>query len=345
MTEINRQWCVGAPKEDRAGLSLVPGHFVRGEGRKPAAAEGDVVVRAFYFSPDPMNHAWIRGIPGKFEALPVGAVMRGGIAGRVVESRNPAWKVGDGVTGFLEWADYSVAPGGIDYMGVPLQRIPQGVDLASGLTALGMTGICAYLGFTEIGKPDPGDTVLVSGASGGIGSIAGQIARIAGAARVVGVAGGAEKCKLVLGLGFDDVIDYKAGNLAGQFADKLPGGINIFFDNVGGEILDAAFLHMAQRGRIVVCGGFSHYTDKPVPIHNHIQIAINSLTMAGFFYFDHVKKWPEARERLGRWLTAGKIRELLDIEAGFDAVPKAAIGQFAGGVKGRKLIRIAEDRA
>lgn len=324
-------------------MSLTPGHFSSGKGEIPVAGEGDVLVRAVYFSPDPMNHAWTRGMPGKFEARPVGAVMRGGIAGRVVESRNPAWKVGDGVTGFLDWADYSVAPSGHDHMGVPLQRIPDGVDLASGLTALGMTGICAYLGYTEIGKPDPGDTVVVSGASGGIGSIAGQIARIAGARRVIGVAGGSEKCGLVMGLGFDDVIDYKAGNLTAQLAEKVPEGINIFFDNVGGEILDAALLHMAHGGRIVVCGGFSHYTENPVPITNHIQLAINSLTMAGFFYFDHVKKWPEARERLGRWLAERKIRELLDIEEGFDTVPHAAIGQFTGGVKGRKLIRITDE--
>jgi len=338
---MNRQWTVGSPSSDPGGLCLVPGHFVSGESAMPTPDDGQFVVRAVYFSPDPMNHAWVRGMPGKFDPLPPGSVMRGGIAGRVVASRHPQWKPGDGASGFLDWADYSVT-GGVDYMGVPLERIPAGVDLASGLSALGMTGLCAWLGLTEIGRPQPGDTVLVSGASGGIGSMAGQIAKLY-SARTVGIAGGAEKCRLASQRGFDAVVDYKSPDLAGQIARACPRGADVFFDNVGGALLDAALVNMADHGRIVICGAVAHYGAAPTPIFNHMQLAMRSLTMQGFFYFNLTSRWPEGRARLTQWLKDGSIRETLDVAEGFQSVPDVAIGQFHGGVKGRKLIRIADD--
>jgi NADPH-dependent curcumin reductase CurA len=286
-----------------------------------------------------MSHAWVRGLPGKFDPLPVGAVMRGGIAGRVVASRLEGWNMGDQVTGFLDWADYSVS-NGVDYMGVPLERVPVQVPLASGLSAMGMTGICAWIGLSDIGRPIPGDTVLVSGASGGIGSLAGQIAKVLGA-RTVGIAGGLEKCALVTGLGFDAVVDYKASGLTEQIAKACPDGANVFFDNVGGPLLDAALLNMANNGRIVICGALAHYGAQPTPIFNHMQLAMRSLSMQGFFYFSQTHRWAEARARIAQYLSNGSIRDPLDIAEGFDTVPEVAISQFAGGVKGRKLIHIA----
>ncbi len=343
---LNRQWCVGDAGESEnhpqlRGLSLTREHFLFSEDTVPEIREGELLIRAVYFSPDPMNHAWVRGMPGKFDPIPVGDVMRGGIAGRVVESKNPAWQVGEGVTGFLDWADYSVSDG-TDHLGVPLQRVPPGLDLASGLTALGMTGLCAYLGISEIGKPSPGDTVLVSGASGGIGSLAGQVARLAGS-YVVGIAGGAAKCEMVRNLGFDDVVDYRAPDFQDSLATACPRGIDVFFDNVGGSLLDAALVNMAHGGHIVICGGTAHYAENPPGIFNHIQLAMRAVTMSGFFYFDHLAEWPKGRDRLAGWLRDGLIREALDIEEGFDAVPQAALSQFQGGVTGRKLIRIADD--
>ncbi len=339
---MNRQWCVGrADNDDQGGLSLTPGHFDYRESPPPSPADGEIVVRAVYFSPDPMNHAWVRGMPGKFDPIPVGNVMHGGIAGRVVESAHPDWRVGDGVTGFLDWADYSVCDG-TDRMGMPLQRVPQGVDLASGLTALGMTGLCAYLGLANIGKPKPGDTVLVSGSSGGIGSLAGQLARIAGA-RVIGIAGGAAKCRMVSDLGFDAVVDYRAGDLSDQLAQACPDGIDVFFDNVGGEALDSALANMAHGGRIVICGAIAHYGDTPAGIFNHLQIAMRSLTMGGFFYFDHVDEWPKARARMANFVKDGLVCEIFDIEEGFETTPDAAIAQFQGGGAGRKLIKVSSD--
>jgi len=337
----NRQWTVGRPDHDPGGLCLTRGHFVPADAPVPAPRDGQLLIRTVYLSPDPMNHAWVRGMPGKFDALSPGSTMRGGIAGRVVASRHPDWQVGDGVTGFLDWADHALSDG-TDHMGVPLARVPHGIGLASGLSALGMTGICAWLGLVEIGRLAAGDTVLISGASGGIGSMAGQIARALDA-RTIGIAGGAEKCALVAAAGFDAVVDYRAPDLVGQIEAAFPNGVNLFFDNVGGPLLDAALLTMATGGRIVICGTTAHYGAAPTPIHNHLQLAMRSLTMQGFFYFAMADRWPAARLQLEAWLRDGVIRETLDIAEGFDSVPDIAIGQFAGGVKGRKLIRIAAD--
>ena len=337
----NRQWTVGHPGKDPGGLCLTHGHFVPADGAVPTPGDGQLVIRAVYLAPDPMNHAWVRGMPGKFDPLPQGSVMRGGVAGRVVASRHPHWKPGDGVAGFLDWADYSLSHG-IDHMGMPLERVPADVSLASGLSALGMTGLCAWLGLAAFGRPLPGDTVLVSGASGGIGSMAGQIAKLFGA-RAVGIAGGADKCAAALRFGFDAAVDYKSPDLAGQIANECPRGADVFFDNVGGPLLDAALVNMADHGRIVICGAVAHYGAAPTPIFNHMQLALRSLTMQGFFYFNLANRWPEGRARLAQWLKDGSIRDTVDITEGFHSVPDVAIKQFAGGGTGRKLIRIAQE--
>ena len=341
----NRRWQVAKSPDSgglagSGGLALTADIFGRGETAIPVPGPGELLVRSVYFSPDPMNHAWVRGIPGKFAGIAVGDPMKGGIAGRVVASNHPEWKAGDGVTGFLEWQDYVVSDG-TDRLATPLQRVPAGVSLASGLATLGMTGLCAWLGVTEIGRTHPGDTVLVSGASGAIGSIAGQVARLAGA-RVIGIARGTAKCEAVRSLGFDDVIDFSEGDLAANITRLAPKGIDVYFDNVGGPMLDAALVNLAHGARIVICGATAHYSG-PTPITNHLMLALSGASMTGFYYFDHIARWPEGRERLGRWLADGSIRELLDVAEGFEAVPAAALAQFSGGNTGRKLVRIADD--
>lgn len=339
-SETNRLWRVGRPNDDiSGGMALVRGHFERGEGSIPEVRDGQVLVQAEYFSPDAMNHAWVRGMPGKFDPLAPGTTMRGGIAGTVVKSRNGDWAEGTRVTGFLDWADYSVSDG-TDHMGVPLQRIPDGVATASGLVTLGMSGVCAWLGLAHFLHTRPGDTVLISGASGGIGSVTGQLVPLFGA-RPVGIAGGREKCEAALASGFDAVVDYKAEDLPGQVSRACPEGVDIYFDNVGGALLDAALVNMSHGGQVLICGGTAHYGAQPEPIYNHIHLAMRSLTMRGFFYFDHVDLWDEARRRLAHWLQEGRIREWLDIDEGFESVPEAALAGFHGGVKGRKLVHIA----
>ncbi len=273
MTGTNRQWCVARPHEGTGlgGMSLSHDHFALNETAIPVPADGQLLIRSVYFSPDPMNHAWVRGVPGRFDPIPVGAPMRGGIAGRVVASRHPGFKVGDGVTGFLDWSDYCLSDG-TDHTGTPLQRVPDGVPLASGLGALGMTGLCAWLGLADIGKPQPGDTVVVSGASGAIGSMAGQLAKLWGT-RVIGTARGKAKCEMVMGLGFDAVIDQTSEDMVARLGELCPNGINVFFDNVGGPVLDAALLNMASRGRIVICGATAHYDGKAT-ISHHTMLAV-----------------------------------------------------------------------
>lgn len=339
MSNTNRAWRVGQPNDDTVGgMALVRGHFERSEADKPSPGEGQLVVKAEYFSPDAMNHAWVRGMPGKFDPLAPGTIMRGGVAGTVVESRNPAFPEGTRVTGFLDWADYSLSDG-TDHMGVPLQVIPEGIETHSGLVTLGMSGVCAWLGLFHFSHPKPGDDILVSGASGAIGSIVGQLVPLVGG-RAIGIAGGPEKCAAALDAGFDAMVDYKAPDLVGQIAEACPDGVNIFFDNVGGDLLSSALVNMAHFSQIMICGGTAHYGAHPAPIYNHIHLAMQSVNMRGFFYFDHVDLWGEARARLGEFLKSGRIREWMDIAEGFDATPDAALAGFSGGTKGRKLVRL-----
>ncbi len=341
MTEINRQWCVAdAPGSD--GMALSRAQFAYCETEIPALQKGEVLIRNVYFSCDPMNHAWVKGMGDRFSAIPVDSPMRGGVAGRVIASRHPDFRKGDAVTGFLEWSDYAIT-GSLDLTGTPLQRIPKGFSLVSGLATLGMTGLCAYFGVADIGKPKLGDTMVVSGAAGAIGTVAGQLGRIAGA-RVIGIAGGPEKCGLLTGeLGFAAAIDYKAEDVNSRLQALCPNGIDVFFDNVGGAILDCALANMARGGRIVICGGISGYNAPAAGLHNHLMLAIQGCTMGGFFYFDRVGRFGEGVARLARWLKTGAIKEILTVAEGFEAVPDAALGQFAGTNKGKQLVKIADD--
>lgn len=339
--DVNRQWVV-ADAAGGNGLGLTRDQFEYRETTVPEIGDGEMLVRSVYFSCDPMNHAWVKGLEERFTAIPVGAPMCGGVAGRVVTSRHPDFKPGDAVTGFMEFADY-VATGPMDRTGTALQRIPDGFSLASGLATLGMNGLCAYFGMGDFGHVKPGDTVVVSGAAGAIGSVAGQLARLSGA-RVIGIAGGPKKCAMLTGeLGFDAAIDYKAEDVMARMAALCPDGIDVFFDNVGGAILDAALANMAHGGRIVICGGIATYNAPGPGLQNHMALAMRACTMSGFFFFDYVARFAEGVKRLGALMKAGQIKEVLDVAEGFDAYPEAALGQFEGRNIGKQLVKIAED--
>ncbi|MBI1181498.1 MAG: zinc-binding dehydrogenase [Alphaproteobacteria bacterium] len=341
MTQVNRQWCV-ADAPGSAGLGLTREQFEYRESAVPEPAEGEVLIRNVYFSCDPMNHAWVKGMEERFVAIPVGQPMCGGVSGRVMKSRHPDFKEGDAVTGFLEFADYTTT-GAFDRTGTPLQRIPDGFSLASGLATLGMTGLCAYFGMTDFGRPRLGDTVVVSGAAGAIGTVAGQLAKLCGA-RVIGIAGGSRKGAMLRDdLGFDATIDYKNEDVPARLAALCPDGIDVFFDNVGGAILDAALANMAHGGRLVICGGIAGYNSQAPGLQNHMALAMRGCTMSGFFFFDYVGRFREGVDRLARWMNAGQVKEVLDVADGFDTVPEAALGQFAGANMGKQLVRIADD--
>lgn len=340
MSNDNRQWFV-AQASTSEGIRLEKACFGQRIVARPEPGPGEILIRNHYFACDPMNHAWVKGLEARFEPIPVGGVMRGGVAGRVVATHHPDFAIGDAVTGFLDWADYTTSNGS-DYTGTPLQRVPQDLPLASGLATLGMTGHCAYFGLFDIGRPKPGDTVVVSGAAGAIGTVALQLARLS-SCRTIGIAGGETKCRyLQEALGADATIDYKAESVSDRLTDLCPQGIDVFFDNVGGPILDAALARLARGARVVICGGIAGYNSEVAGLQNHLMLAIQGASMAGFFYFDHVHRLAEANARLAGWLRSGAVQEVLDVAEGFDAVPEAALGQFVGKNLGKQLVRIAE---
>ena len=338
MDEISRQWVLtDAP--GKVGMQLETAQFGRREVSIPEPADGEVLIRNVFFACDPINHAWVKGLGGHLKPLPPDSPMCGGTAGRVIASRHPDFAPGDAVSGFLELSDF-VTCGSVDRIGAPLQKLPADATLASGLATLGMTGLCAYFGMADIGRPRPGDTVVVSGAAGAIGTVAGQLGRVSGA-RVVGIAGGPSKCALLVEqLGFDAAIDYKNEDIALRLQELCPTGIDVFFDNVGGSILDTALTNMARRGRIVICGGISAYNTEPIGLKNHLILAVRSCSMAGFYFFDLADRFPEGVSRLATLMRSGQIREILDIAEGFDAMPAASHDQFSGRNVGKKLVRI-----
>jgi len=336
MSDINRQWQVAhAPQSE--GMCLERSCFGHVDAAIPEPGEGEFLIRNTHFACEPLVHAFVRGVPGRIDPLPAGAVMQGHAGGVIVKSNHPDYAVGDRVHGNMDWADYAISTG------EGLQRPPDGYDLPTGMITLGMTGLCAYIGMFDIGQPKPGDVVVVSAAAGGIGVIAGQIAKLAGA-HVIGIAGGAEKCaRLVSDVGYDVAIDYKNEDVTARLNELAPEGVNVFFDNVGGEVLDAVLVNIANWGRIVICGGISGYDHPGMGVHNIIIMAQRNVTMQGFWYSEHADRFDEGIARLGAWVKDGSIREVFDIAQGFEATPDAARGIFSGANMGKQLVRIAEE--
>lgn len=350
MNDVNRQWRVARESQSQ-GMCLEPEVFGYHEETVPEPEDGQFLVRNLYFACEPLVHAFVKGVPGRIPALPVGSVLKGHAGGRVVASKHPDFAVGDVVHGNIDWADYVVLDGR-DAMGNALSRVPAGTDIPTGMITLGMTGLCAYIGLFDIGRPKPGDTVVVSAASGGIGVLVGQLAKLAGAT-VIGISGGGAKKQRLMGdAGYDAVIDYKSEDVTARLGEMAPRGVNVFFDNVGGAVLDAVLVNLANYGRIVVCGGISSYDDPNMAVRNHILLPQRNGTMEGFWYQEHSGRFDEGLERLSGWLQDGSIKEILDIAEGFDVVPEAARSIFAGAnvdnqmVRlGKQLVRIADDPA
>jgi NADPH-dependent curcumin reductase CurA len=270
--------------------------------------------------------------------------MRASTVGQVVESNNNDFPVGQLVSGMFGWQEYAVSNGEPGIMG-RIAKVPEGVPPYLVLSALGGTGLTAYFGMLDIGEPKPGDVVVVSGAAGATGSVAGQIAKIKGAAKVIGIAGGPDKCRwLTDTLGFDAALDYKSESVLQRLKAECPDGINIFFDNVGGDILDDALLNMAQNGRIVLCGGISSYNEAELPAgpKNYMQLVIRRCRMEGFILIDYFHRAPEAIEALSGWITSGKLIHAEDIQEGLENTPQTFLRLFEGKNKGKQLLKIAD---
>ena len=304
----------------------------------PEPAEGEVTLRLEYISIDPAMRGWITPKKSYIEAVPTGEVMRAFGVGRVVASRYPGLQVGDYAFGFTGVRTEVTMNGRtlwpIDPSLAPLQKQMGG---------LGMTGFTAYFGLLDIGQPKAGETVVISSAAGAVGSVATQIAKLKGC-RVVAIAGGPEKCAYVSNeLGADVAVDYKSGSVAKALTAAAPDGIDIYFDNVGGEILDATLTLMKRHGRIVLCGGISQYVNPDGRMRgpsNYLQIVTQSLTMRGFTMQDYLKRIPEAFVDLLQWMNEGKIVTREHILDGIESFPEAVKMIFAGRNQGKLLIRV-----
>ena len=308
-------------------------------------SDGELLVRNLYFAFEPAMRGWLNDVKSYVPPVQIGEVMRASTVGQVIESNNPEFQPGDFVTGMMGWQEYFIDDGSPGAMGRSVNKISEGVAPELMLSALGGTGLTAYFGMLDIGKPEQGDVVVVSGAAGATGSVAGQIAHIKGASKVVGIAGGSEKCRwLTEDLGFDVAIDYKSENVYARLQSECPEGINIFFDNVGGQILDDALLNMAMNGRIVLCGGISSYNEVELPPgpRNYMQLVIRRCTMQGFILIDFFHRASEAVADLAAWIASDELKHAEDIQEGIENTPRTFLRLFEGKNMGKQLLKIAE---
>ena len=304
----------------------------------PSPGDGDFLVEVEYISLDPAMRSWMNAGRSYIPPVEIGEVMRAAGIGRVVESRHPDYQVGEHVNGAFGVQRYAVSDGGgVTRVDTSLAEPP--VHLGT----LGLSGLTAYFGLLDVGRPEPGQTVVVSGAAGSVGSVVGQIARIKGC-RAVGIAGGVEKCRwLVEELGFDAAIDYKAGDVRGQLREHAPDRVDVFFDNVGGEILDAVLLRLARGARVVISGAISQYnaTEPPPGPANYMQLLVMRASMTGFVIFDYARRYPEAVAQLGEWLRTGELHSREHVVQGdIERFPEVLLGLFRGENTGKLVLAL-----
>ncbi|MES1943532.1 alcohol dehydrogenase zinc-binding domain-containing protein [Salinisphaera sp. PC39] len=334
MTQTNRQWLLA--RRPRGAVSDDDFKFEHGE--VPTPADGEVVVRTRYISMDPTNRAWMNEQPTYMEPIPLGAPMRAFVMGEVVASASDKFAEGDKVTGIGGWCDYFKAPAGT------LSRLPAipGITGKEVFGIYSIVGPTAYFGMHDIGRPKIGETLVVSGAAGAVGSLAGQFGKFYGC-RVIGIAGGREKCGWVVNdFGMDAAIDYKSEDVAARLDELCPDGIDIYFDNVGGDILDAALARMNVYGRIVQCGAISMYNaEGPTPgPSNYLNIVIRRLTVQGFVILDYFDRYPEAYRALTTLRKQGRLEWKFDEFEGLDNALDALRSLFTGGNTGKVILEV-----
>jgi NADPH-dependent curcumin reductase CurA len=306
----------------------------------PEPADGEALVRTLFLSLDPAIRVWMNGIDTYVPGIHVGDVMRAGGLGEVVQSRNAAYTEGDLVFGMMQWSEYCIARAAPDGM----MTLPRQEPITAFLSVLGVTGLTAYFGMFDVAQPKEGETVVVSGAAGAVGSVAGQIGKIMGC-RVVGIAGGPEKCAWITDeLGFDAWIDYKSEDVAARLRETCPDGIDVFFDNVGGEILDAVLGQINLHARIALCGAISQYDTaelSPGP-PNILNLIPQRGRVEGFILLDYRDRFVDAILQLGQWVQEGRIRYAEDIVDGLENAPAAFRRLFSGENTGKLIVKVAE---
>lgn len=313
---------------------LAAEHFRQVDVPMPACAPDEVLVQVRVISLDAANRAWMQGATYR-SALEAGQVMAGGAIAEVLESRAMGFAPGDLVFGDIGWQRYASLPA------AQLRKLPRVEPMTHLLSVYGIAGLTAYFGLLRVGQPRPGQTVVVSAAAGSVGSLVGQIARIQGC-RVIGIAGGQAKCDwLVNTLGFDAAIDYKAGGLSRALKEAAPEGIDVYFDNVGGDVFEACLFRMKQGGRIACCGAVSQY-DGEAPRHGPRGvpglIVTKRLTLQGFVLYDFYPEIDTAMKDLQSWVASGQLKVIEDVRHGLDQVPQALIGLLAGDNYGKRMV-------
>ncbi len=333
---VNRQLKLARRPEGRVSLE----DFAVEASALPNPPDGAVLARTLFLSVDPTNRVWMKDVPQYMPPVQIGEVMRSGGLAEVVQSNLDGYAPGDLVFGMTGWQDYSVLkPGGA----LGLAKIPSGLGLAPEkfLGVCGPNGVTAYAGMIEVAQIGPGDTAIVTAAAGSVGSAAGQIAKIKGA-RVVGVAGGAEKArKLVEDYGFDAGVDYRAPDFRAQLKAATPDGADVLFENVGGEIMEAAIARLNPRARIALCGMISIYNGQGATRYDWAPIMAKRLKVQAFNLIDCAELWPRAARALAGWVRDGKIRAHETIVEGLTSAPQALNMLFDGANVGKLLVRVA----
>ncbi|HXZ08636.1 MAG TPA: NADP-dependent oxidoreductase [Paraburkholderia sp.] len=331
MTNINRQILLVSRPQGAASSE----NFKLVETPLAPLAEGQLRVRNHYMSLDPymrgrMNESKSYALP-----QPLNEVMIGGTAGEVVESKNPKFDVGDKVVGLFGWQEFGTSDG------TGIQKVDTThVPLSAYLGSVGMPGVTAWYGLNRIIAPKAGETVVVSAASGAVGTVVGQLAKLAGC-RAVGIAGGADKCRYVVEtLGFDACVDYKAGNLYQDLKAATPDGVDGHFENVGGEVLDAVLARMNAFGRIALCGMISGYDSAPLPLKHPALLLTQRLLLQGFIVSEHMDVWPEALKQLGTLVAQKKLQYRETIAQGLENAPEAFLGMLKGKNFGKQLVKL-----
>ncbi len=336
LPESNLQWCVAR----RPKGNVVAQDFRLTESQIPDCKDGQILLSTLYLNLAPVMRDYMSGKSVAGEApLNIGDVIHGRGVAQVLVSKHPDFEVGDVVQGQLGWQLFK-ASSVTD--GERISKIPnRGVSYGYSLGALGMTGFSAYFGFIERGLPKAGDTVVVSAAAGGVGSIVIQLAKIHGC-RVIGITGGAEKCQAI-SQWCDDTIDYKNESVAERLAQLLPNGLDIYFDNVGGDTLSACLNHLAMGARVVLCGSISEYLlDQPYGVKNYTNLRRVNASMNGFFVYNHAADFATAEEQLAQWVTAGELQPVVDIAEGFDAMPTGLARLYSHKNIGTAYCRVRE---
>jgi len=333
---LNTQVCLasrpnGIPQAENFTITQAP---------VPELRDGQILVRNEYLSVEPAMRGWVSAVANYSTPVGIGEVMRSFAAGEVVASKHPQFAVGEKVMGMFGWQAYAV----VEPAAVTRKVRESDLPLSLSLGILGLNGVTAYFGLTDLGRPKPGDTVVVSTAAGAVGSAVGQIARLSGC-RTVGIAGGPDKCRTCIEtFGFNAAIDYKAPDFKERLAEATANGVDVYFDNTAGAISDAVLTRLAIRARIVVCGTASVATWDPPPLGPRVErhILVKRATMSGLLIFDYAHRYEEAVARLATWVRAGKLAYREDVLDGIEACPGAIAALYRGDNSGKLIVRLRQ---